>query len=170
MRYALIAGGVILAAILIVLIIGWSLPVSHVASRQVALAAPPESVFALISRPSDFPSWRTGVKSVDVIRENNLTRFREHGPDGVLLFEVVESVPPRRLVTRIADPSLPFGGRWIYDISPTGSGSELRITEEGEVYNPVFRFVSRYAIGHTRTIDNYLADLTRELTRRRGGS
>ena len=123
MRYAMIVGGVLLAAILIVLIIGWSLPVSHVASRQVALAASPETVFSIISRPADFPSWRTGVTTVDLIEENSVSRFREHGPDGALLFEVVERVPPRRLVTRLADPSLPFGGRWVYELSATTSGS-----------------------------------------------
>jgi hypothetical protein len=67
----------------------------------------------------------------------------------------------RRHVDRIADPSLPFGGRWIYDLASDGSGTALTITEEGEVYNPVFRFVSRFIMGHTRTIDRYIADLQR---------
>jgi hypothetical protein len=35
----------------------------------------------------------------------------------------------------------------------------LRITEQGEVYNPVFRFVSRFVIGQNRTIETYLRDL-----------
>jgi hypothetical protein len=35
----------------------------------------------------------------------------------------------------------------------------VRITEEGEVYNPVFRFISRFVIGQTRTIETYLRDL-----------
>jgi hypothetical protein len=35
----------------------------------------------------------------------------------------------------------------------------VRITENGEVYNPLFRFVSRYVIGHNRTIDAYLRAL-----------
>jgi hypothetical protein len=32
------------------------------------------------------------------------------------------------------------------------------------VYKPVFRFVSRSVIGHTRSIDRYLSDLDKRLT------
>jgi hypothetical protein len=35
----------------------------------------------------------------------------------------------------------------------------LAITEKGEVINPVFRFLSRYVIGHARSIDNFLKAL-----------
>ena len=37
----------------------------------------------------------------------------------------------------------------------------MTISERGEVYNPLYRFVSRFFIGHTRTIDAYLAELAR---------
>ena len=56
-----------------------------------------------------------------------------------------------------------FGGRWIYEITPSGGGTELRITEEGEVYNPFFRFVSRFIMGHARTIERYLEDVERRV-------
>jgi hypothetical protein len=93
--------------------------------------------------------------------EDGRSRFREIGSYGSVLFETDSVVPGERVVNRIADPSLPFGGRWIYDLAPDGSGTALTITEEGEVYNPVFRFVSRFIMGHTRTIDRYIADLQR---------
>jgi hypothetical protein len=32
----------------------------------------------------------------------------------------------------------------------------LRVTEDGEVYNPIFRFVSRFILGQTATQDTYL--------------
>ena len=44
-------------------------------------------------------------------------------------------------------------------VTPKGDSTTLRIVEDGEVYNPVFRFVSRFVIGHTATIDRYLRDL-----------
>jgi hypothetical protein len=156
MRYALIVLGGLLVAVLAIVIIGWRLPVAHVATSAVSLNASPDSVFALISTPENDKSWRD-LKSVDVTTEQGVTRFREDGPNGPILFEITEKIPPRRFVTRIADKSLPFGGRWIYEVNPTATGSELRITEEGEVYNPIFRFVSRFIMGHTSTIDGYLA-------------
>jgi len=76
-----------------------------------------------------------------------------------MTYEIVESQPPTLLKRAIADKSLPFGGTWTWNIQPAGEGSSVTITENGEVYNPIFRFVSRFVIGHTRGIDKYLAML-----------
>jgi hypothetical protein len=62
-------------------------------------------------------------------------------------------------MVRIADPDLPFGGTWTYRLTPKGSGTRLAITEHGEVYNPLFRFVSRFVFGHTATVDRFIAAL-----------
>jgi hypothetical protein len=72
---------------------------------------------------------------------------------------VTERQPPRRLVTRIADQSLPFGGTWTYELTPAGSGTRLTITEHGTVFNPVFRFMSRFVFGHAATIERFLKDI-----------
>lgn len=164
-RYAAIALGVLLVVALVIVVIGWRLPVAHVASSSVMLNAAPDSVFALISTPEHYASWRADVKKVEVTTENGVTRFREDGSNGAILFEITEKAPPRRFVTRIADKSLPFGGRWIYEVTPTPAGSDLRITEEGEVYNPLFRFVSRYVMGHTATIESYLQAVQKRLNK-----
>src|SRR5262249_20720597 len=75
--------------------------------------------------------------------------------------ETVESVPPRKLVTRIADPHQPFGGTWTFIITPASSGSTVTITEDGWVSNVIFRFVARFVIGHHRTMDTYLTNLAK---------
>jgi hypothetical protein len=59
---------------------------------------------------------------------------------------------------------LPFGGTWVYEIVPEGDSCTLTITEHGKVYNPLFRFVSRFIMGHTATIDSYLAALNAKLS------
>jgi uncharacterized protein YndB with AHSA1/START domain len=160
MRIAIIVVVVLAALIALVLVVGWSLPVRHRASRRATYAAPPDAVYEAITNVSAFPSWRSKVKSVEVVSptEGKLT-FRERGSDGAILYVVDEATPARRLVTRIADKSLPFGGTWTYELSPEGNGTALRITEDGEVYNPLFRFVSRFVLGHSSTIDTYLTDL-----------
>ena len=77
--------------------------------------------------------------------------------------ELTESDPPVRMVTTILSEGMPFGGRWIYEVEPTAGGTALTITEEGEVYNPIFRFVSRFIMGHHATATTYLQDLGRKL-------
>jgi uncharacterized protein YndB with AHSA1/START domain len=164
MKIALVVLGVAAALVLLVVLVGWSLPVAHRASRQATYPAPPESVYAAITDVEAFPRWRSKVKSVEVVASPTGARsFRESGDDGDILYVVDEAVPNRRLVTRIADRSLPFGGRWTYELTPAASGTTLRITEDGEVYNPLFRFVSRFVFGHHATIDGYLNDLGRKL-------
>ena len=44
----------------------------------------------------------------------------------------------------------------------SGSGTRVSITERGEVYNPIFRFLSRFVFGHTGTMETYLRDLARK--------
>jgi uncharacterized protein YndB with AHSA1/START domain len=90
-------------------------------------------------------------------------RWKESGSNGDITFELEETVPPSRLRTRIADPSLPFGGTWTYEVTPSGSGTRVRITEHGEVYNPVFRVLSRFVFGHTATLEEFLGNLERKL-------
>ncbi len=38
-------------------------------------------------------------------------------------------------------------------------GLRERITEDGEVYNVIFRFMARFFFGYTATIEGYLRDL-----------
>ena len=167
MKYALIVVAALAALVLIVVAVGAMLPVKHRASRQVKLHQSPESVFAVINDPTSFPAWRGKAKGskemkVEILPDQGGHRmFRETGADGAILYEVISVEPNRRLVTRIADPSLPFGGRWTYDLLPAGDSTTLRITEDGEVYNPVFRFVSRFILGHQATINQYLRDVSK---------
>ncbi|HUR92176.1 MAG TPA: SRPBCC family protein [Gemmatimonadaceae bacterium] len=164
MRWVVIVLGSLAAVVAILLAVGYSLPVKHVATRSAVVAAPADQVWAAITDVASAPQWRTDVKSVEVVRQGAAGPvWREVSGDGTITFETVESLPPRRLVTRIADKSLPFGGRWTYELEPTTGGTRVTIREDGEVYNPVFRFVSRYVMGHHATIEKYLTSLRTRL-------
>ena len=129
-----------------------------------AYSATPDSIFAIITNASAFPKWRSKITSVENVKSTDSSwSYREKGSDGDVLYVVEQAVPGQRLVTRIADKSLPFGGTWTYEITPSIAGVWLRITEDGEVYNPFFRFMSRFVFGQHATIDTYLTDLGRKL-------
>jgi hypothetical protein len=157
MKWLIYGGLAVVAIAAIVMMIGALLPKGHVASRTMVLKAPADQVFALIAGPSD---WR-GLK-YERLAESPL-KWRETDSNGAITYERVETVAPSRIVNRIADPTLPFGGCWTYEVAPNGSGTELTITENGEVYNPLFRFVSRFVMGHTATIEKYQRDLAARL-------
>ena len=162
MRYLVITAAALGAIVLIVLLVGWSLPVKHRATGEATLRSSPEALYQLIIDVDRFPRWRSTVKSAERLPDSaGKKRFREVGSDGTILYEIESSVPDQRLVTRIADRSLPFGGSWTFELTPRGDSTTLRITEDGEVYNPIFRFVSRFIFGHNATIEKYLADVRR---------
>ena len=154
MKWIIYGGLAVVIIPAIVAMIGAALPKEHVASRKILVQALPRDVFALIAGPSD---WR-GVK-YELLTENPLTWRETDSRGDAIVYECVESSAPKRIVNRIADPKLPSAGSWTYELVPVGGGSELTITENGEVYNPLFRFVSKFVIGHTATIEKYQRDL-----------
>jgi hypothetical protein len=133
---------VAIAVVLLVvgIVVGRSLPVAHVASRAVTFPAAPERIWDAINDPALMRS--RGVGDVN--------------------FETIESAPPRRLVRRVVGESS-FGGTWTCELQPEAGGTSLVITENGEVYNAFFRFMSRYIVGHHRTIDSFIWALRKHL-------
>lgn len=164
LKVMLIAVGVLAVLAAIVVVIGYSLPQGHIVAREATFADAPPAVFAALQNVERYPAWRSDVRSVEVLARTPAPRWREHGSNGTITFEIQESQASARLVTRIADPSLPFGGTWTYVLTPAGSGTRLSITENGQVYNPMFRFMSRFVFGHTATLERFLADLQTHLS------
>jgi uncharacterized protein YndB with AHSA1/START domain len=164
MKWIGIAAAVVAIFVVIVLLVGWLLPVRHRASRQATFHATPESVWEMITNVEAFPSWRSDVKTVQRLPDREGRRvWVEAGSNGRLTFAVERAEAPRLLITRIADPALPFGGTWTYEIVPAATGSTLTITEDGEIYNPLFRVMSRFVFGYDSTMTAYLADVSKRL-------
>lgn len=160
MRWLLIGLGILILAAALIFTVGAALPVAHIAAVQVQLAAPPESVFAALSDPRSAMQWRSDLQRVDILSDpDQPLRWRETVSMGSVTLVADEVQPPIRFVTRIDDPDQPFGGRWIHVLEPNAAGTLLTITEEGEVYNPLFRFMSRFIFGHHATLERYARDL-----------
>lgn len=152
----------LVALVAIVFGVGSLLPVSHVAARSAPISATPEAIFALLIDIEHYPQWRDGVTATERLPTmNGRTRFVEISGSDSLAFEILDATAPKRLVTHIIGEGLPFGGEWVFELEPVGIRSRLTITEHGEVYSPVFRFVSRFVMGHTATIDGYLESVER---------
>ena len=134
MKWILIAVVVVAAVVAVIAAIGATLPRNHVASRSLALRRPAEEVWPAI--------------------------VQARAASGVPV-DVVESDPPRRQVTRVKDTEKMFGGTWTITITPSPTGSTLTITEDGWVGNPIFRFVSRYVMGHHATMDGRLKQVAK---------
>jgi len=142
MKWMLIVVGSLGLLVVVVALIGATLPRTHVASRTLRVNRSPDDAWAAIT---------SVMSAADVPTD------------------VVESDPPRRLLTRVKETEKMFGGTWTVVIAPVadssaGSGgraSTITITEDGWVANPIFRFVSRFALGHHATMDRMLRDVAK---------
>ena len=155
-------------------LIGSRLPRAHAASREARLAALPDAVWKAIGDVDRYGSWRSDVSRIERLpdRAGKMT-WIEHGGNGRITYVVERAEPPRLLVVRIADPELPFGGTWTYEIWPDPGGSVVKITEAGEIYNPLFRFMARFVFGYEATLKRYVAALEKKFganTAAAGGS
>lgn len=163
MKWVLISLAVIAGLVLLIALIGWLLPKGHVASAKADFKQSPEALWNAITDVESFTSWRSDLKKVERLPDRDgHAVWREWNSGGEMTLETTSANPPNLLVMRIADENLPFGGTWSYEISRAGDVTSLKITENGEVYNPIFRFMARFIFGHHSTIETYLKNLGRK--------
>jgi Polyketide cyclase / dehydrase and lipid transport len=152
MRIVLIVIGVLALFVSGVAVTGAMLPKRHLATRSAAFNASPQKLFTLIVGNQD---WRPDVKSCELITAGDGKHFQrevsKHGQ--TVLYELEGSRPPFAIQRRIATENLPYGGTWTFSLEPANGETLVRITEDGEVYNPIFRFVSKFVMGQTATQD-----------------
>ena len=164
MKWVLITVLALVLVVALAAMIGSRLGQSHRASVSKTFSVPPEMIWSAMTDVAAFPSWRAGVTRVERLPDRNgYPVWMEEGRSGKMTMAVERMEPPRVLVARIADPKLPFGGTWTYEITPDAGGSRLTITENGEIYNPLFRFMARFIFGYEGAIHSYLSSLEKRL-------
>jgi uncharacterized protein YndB with AHSA1/START domain len=160
---AVVAGAIVLLG-LVASIIGSQLPAAHRCTVRARYAQPAAKVWQVVTQMSDAPNWRSGLRQIERLPDHDgkqvwveVSRFGRMP----VVFEEVQ--PPHRLVVRIADEKLPYGGTWTYEIATLDEGCTLSITEDGVVRKSLFRFMSRYVFGYDATLRRYLRDLGKKL-------
>jgi hypothetical protein len=141
-------------------ILGARLPVAHVARVRGTYHQDPQAIWDCMMRLPQAPNWRSGIKQIERLPDRDGHQvWVEVSRRGrlTLVFETVDA--PHRLVTRIADEKLPFGGTWTFEIAPAPDGCTVTITEDGEIYAPMFRFMARRVFGYHGMLTRYLRDL-----------
>jgi hypothetical protein len=145
-------------------LLGSFLPRQHEAGRQAVFHRTPAELFALVRDFANTAAWRTGLKSVELLPpRDGRPCYREAAGHRAVTYVVLEERPAEKLVVKIDDDDLPYGGSWTYEFATAPEGARVRITEHGEVKNVVFRFLGRFVFGYDTTIDTYLRDLGRKV-------
>ncbi len=142
--------------------IGLLIPERHSASCTATIPATPDMVFRLVTDFDGGAKWRSGLEKVERVDDvDGRASWIEHTDFGPLTLEVIEADAPRRLVTRIADEDLPFGGSWTYTLEVDGDNCRVSIKEDGEIKSSVFRTLTLFVFGYHHTLEQYLEDVGR---------
>lgn len=164
MKWLLLVVAILVGVILLALLVGALLPRDHRAARSVVIRQPPAALWAVITDYGAAPSWRPDIARVERVQEDpRRDVWREVDRHGnAIPYETLVEEPQRRLVRRIADEKLPFGGTWTFELAPDGhdaTATTVTIQEDGFVSNPMYRFVSVLIIGQNSNMDGYLKNL-----------
>lgn len=162
MKIVIVILGVLVGLLVLVALVGLVLPREHQATSRIALRQSPDTVYAVLRNLAEAANWWPEVKSVSRLPDlDGRERWQQVTSMGSIGLIVMEAKAPTLLRTAIdTTGGSPFGGEWVYLISPTPEGSLLTITENGWVSNPLFRSISRL-MGHHRTLDSSLTALAR---------
>ena len=149
---------------LVVVASGFLMPKEHSVTRTACLDSAVDEVWDLVADFEGYADWREDVQRIEVVSGGSGaslqgSRFIEYGSEEPILFEVELADRPSRLVSRIADEGLPFGGRWTFELSRTSECTTLvEITEDGHVSNFLYRALSPL-FSKTATMDRWLDHL-----------
>lgn len=159
MLFAIVA--VLVALVLTPVLIGALLPKRHRVARSLRLDRPREAVWARIVDIERSVAWRTDLRAVEPARDDDGAELwvEVERDGGSTAYRTIEERAPQRLVREIVPKGQPYGGRWIIELREEAGGTIVRITEEGEVYNALFRFVGRLILGYARKVERYLRAL-----------
>lgn len=167
MRWVLAAITMVMLLFGAVVLAGGLLPREHQVARTAVIEASPAAVFGVIAGIEGMAAWHPDVYEVRRLADQaGRPVFREVGAHGPVTYAVTDTRPPARMVLRIEGAGPGFEGSWSFDLAPDQGRTRLTITERGAIANPVFRFVSRFVVGHATTIDAYLQALARHLGQR----
>lgn len=165
---AIVAGFVGLIALfaVVAVLVGLRYDKNHVVSRTIRLKQPCETIWAVISDHANEPAWQPHVKSSRRLPDRDGHEVWELQHKGAgnppMTLETTASAPPHRLVRTIADAKKVFSGRWEFTLTSAGGGTQVTITENGEIPNPFFRGMFRMFANPAKYVEQYLEALAQK--------
>ena len=165
MKWVLIVIGSIVALVALMALIGAFVSRDHRATSTITLRQSPDSVWKVVRDLGNITTWWPAMEKTERLPDRDgheVWRQKMSGFDVPII--VMESSPPRRLVTGIdSTAGGAFGGTWTYELTPDSAGTRISVTEAGWIGNPIFRFLSRFVLGYYGSLDGYLTALGKRL-------
>jgi hypothetical protein len=163
--WGLTIAGLLIGLVSLAAVVGCFVAPGHVATRTLTLKQSPEAVWGVVRSGESWPQWWDILKTAERLPDRDGQEvWRLVYKDGnkfQLRVETCEA--PCHLALRIDDEGALFGGTWSYAIRRADGGSEVALTENGEIYNPVVRLMSKFLMDPHMYIDMHLKALAAKL-------
>lgn len=133
--------------------VGALLPRRHSAAMAGVVARPAAEVAATIRAVRD-----PGVAVENVVESSDAVSYVEVAGGERIAYRQTEPVRGARFIATIVDDALPFGGTWTLTLTATADGgrTQVRIQEDGDIRDPLYRCFARFVFGYTGTMRAYL--------------
>ncbi len=159
---------VLIAAFVVVMtVLGKSIPEEHEATSVIEIHAPADKVFDAIAAVERYPEWCADITQVFALPDQNgmqSVRMRQGRNSFVLVRTRFE--PPALLERTISDDHGPFSGTWLYrvnDVSAKRGGGEpltqVTLRENGKVKWPAARAMMKHFFGYHAYTHRHLQSL-----------
>lgn len=150
----------LLAIVLLIFIIGLSMPARREYLRQSELKASPDKVFRAVTDVASQPAWRSDVKEIKVVDSISWTEIPYRGTP--LTFRVKQKVENHIFEIEIVE-SASINGSWIGIFEQNGTGTKVEFKEVIVVKNPFMRVMSVLFTDLDKTMDLYMRNLRNKL-------
>ncbi len=159
------------------------LPESRTVSASGLIAAGPRTVWTLLARVEDYPSWRASVVRVEPLpgEEGPVHSSPGPGPDlrrppagwvevdragNRIRWRVIEATPPERLALEVQAGWPPYRGRRVLRLSPEDGVTRVFVGQRGGAGNALFRFARPYFSNPNRDPGRLVAALIERVEER----
>ena len=159
-RITLFIVGTLGGLVALLFVAGLFFPREHVATSEITLRRPIDSVYTVLRDLGNFPKWWSDVTLSERVSGVQGERWKQEAGGMSMQLDVVDEVPPLRLVTRIVEEKgAVFGGTWTYMLTQSASGGTVvSVTEQGWIGPPPFRVIQS-VMGMHGTLDGMLTAL-----------
>jgi uncharacterized protein YndB with AHSA1/START domain len=143
LRIAMAAGSAV-AVYLLLLGAGYVFPSRIEAAARITINRPPENVWWVLTDYNHMAAWHPQYRNATTLTPPGEAPLRwqiEYSDGYVVNAEVVEEKFPSRLVERITDGNLPFGGGWTVELTPVGPNTEVTVHSKVEIHAPIQRLI-----------------------------
>lgn len=120
---------------------GDSLPEQHTATVRASIPVEPDVAWDLVSDMTRRPEWVEHVVEVVEGQVEGVHAWRQLDAEGDRFdFRVVEERRPVLVLATARTGDIGMSARWTWTVEPAGpAATEVTLTEEGSVPNPLFR-------------------------------